>query len=66
MLLAAVAGTYRIVSLGAYLHDQHLIQVSLAELAILAVGAALVAADAARAQTATPALLPYLRLGMKP
>jgi hypothetical protein len=66
MLLAAVTGVYRIVSLGAYLHDQHLIQVSLAELLILAVGAALVAADAARAQTATPAPLPYLRLGLKP
>ena len=51
MLLAAVAGAYRIVSLGDYLHDPHLITVSLAELLILAAAVALVAPDAARAQT---------------
>jgi hypothetical protein len=54
-LLAAVAGGYRIVSLGDYLNDPHLIYVGLAELLILAVAVALVAPDAAHAQTATPA-----------
>jgi hypothetical protein len=54
-LLAAVAGAYRIVTLANYLHDPHLITVSLAELLILVAAAALVAPDAARAQTATPA-----------
>jgi hypothetical protein len=54
-LLAAVAGTYRIVSLTGYLNDPHLITVSLAELLIVLAAAALVAFDAARAQTATPA-----------
>ena len=53
-LLAAVAGAYRIATLSAYLHDPHLIKVSLAELVILVAAAALVAPDAARAQTATP------------
>jgi hypothetical protein len=54
-LLAAVAAADRLVSLNDYLHDPHLINVSLAELLILAVAAALVAPDAARAHTATPA-----------
>jgi hypothetical protein len=54
-LLAADAGTYRIATLRAYLHDPHLIHVSLAELLILLAAAALVAPDAARAQAATPA-----------
>jgi hypothetical protein len=54
-VLAAVAGAYRIASLADYLHDPHLITVSLAELLILAAAAALVAADAARAQAAAPA-----------
>jgi hypothetical protein len=54
-LLAAVAAAYRIATLGAYLGDPHLIYVSLAELLILAVAAALVAPDAARALAATPA-----------
>ena len=60
-LLAAVAGAYRILTLSGYLHDPHLIKVSLAELVILAAPAALVAPDAARAQAATPASrpLPY-------
>jgi hypothetical protein len=57
-LLAAVAGAYRIITLTAYLHDPHLIKVSVAELAILVAAAALVAPDAARAQAASPAL-PY-------
>ena len=54
-LLAAVAGVWRIVSLGSYVHDPHLIKVGLAELLILLAAVALVAPDAARAQAATPA-----------
>ena len=61
VLLAAVAGAYRILTLPGYLHDPHLITVSLAELLILLTAAALVAPDAARAQTATPAPPPYPR-----
>jgi hypothetical protein len=57
-LLAADAGAYRIVALTGYLHDPHLIGVSLAELLILAAAAALIAPDAARAQAATPAPFP--------
>ncbi len=60
-LLAAVAGAYRIVSLTDYVHDPHLIDVSLAELLILLAAVALVAPDAARAQTATPAPAPHSR-----
>ena len=62
-LLAAVAGAWRIVSLGNYTHDPHLIKVSLAELLFLLAAAALVAPDAARAQTAAPASPPYPYLG---
>jgi len=58
-LLAAVAGAFRIVTVGDYLHDLHLITVSLAELLILVAAVALVAPDASRAQTATPAPPPY-------
>jgi hypothetical protein len=58
-LLAAVAGAYRIVSLSDYLHDPHLINVSLAELLILVAAVALVAPDAARAQAAAPAPPPH-------
>jgi hypothetical protein len=57
-LLAAVAGAYRIISLTDYLNDPHLIAVSLAELLILAAAVALLVPDAARAQTAAPALPP--------
>src|ERR1700723_3667897 len=46
VLLAAVAGAYRIVTLTGYLHDPHLITVSLAELLIVAAAAALIAPDA--------------------
>ena len=60
-LLGAVAGAWRVVSLGSYLHDPHLIEVSLAELLILAAAVALVAPDAARAQIAAPAPLPHPR-----
>jgi hypothetical protein len=58
-LLAAVAAAYRIVTLTDYLHDPHLINVSLAELLIVLAAVALVAPDAARAQAATPAPPPY-------
>ena len=60
-LLAAVAGAYRIATLTGYLHDPHLINVSLAELLIVLAAVALVAPDAARAQTATQAPPPYPR-----
>jgi hypothetical protein len=59
VLLAAVAGAFRIVTLADYLHDPHLINVSLAELLIMLTALALVAPDAARAQTATPAPPPH-------
>jgi hypothetical protein len=58
-LLAADAGAYRIFSLADYLHDPHLIYVSLTELLILVAAVALVAPDAARAQAATPAPSPH-------
>jgi hypothetical protein len=59
VLLAAVAGAYRIATLTDYLNDPHLISVSLAELLIVLAAVALVAPDAARAQAATPAPPPY-------
>jgi hypothetical protein len=62
-LLAADAGTYRIVTLSDYLHDPHLISVSLVELLILVAAVALVAPDAARAQTGTPARARYRQPG---
>lgn len=58
-LLAAAAGAYRVVTLGSYANDPHLIKVSLAELLILMTAAALVIPDAARAQTAAPAPPPH-------
>jgi hypothetical protein len=58
-LLAAVTAVYRTVSLAGYRQDSHLIYVSLAELLILAAAVALVAVDAVRTQTATPAPLPH-------
>jgi hypothetical protein len=54
-LLATVAGVYRVVSLGDYVHDPHLIKVGLAELVILGAAVALVVPDAARAPPARPA-----------
>jgi hypothetical protein len=63
VLLAALAGLNRITSLAVYRQDPHLIKVGLAELLILAAAAALVAPDAARAQTAMPSLPPYPQLG---
>jgi len=60
-LLAAVAGAYRIVTLTDYLHDPHLISVSLAELLIVVAAVALVAPDAARALAAAPAPPPHPR-----
>ncbi len=65
VLLAADAGAYRIFSLADYLHDPHLITVSLAELLILAAAVALIIPDAARAQRATPAPPPVSAPGMK-
>jgi hypothetical protein len=62
-LLAAVAAAYRIATLSNYLHDPHLIKVSLAELLILVAAAALVAPDAARTQAATPAPPPQAQPG---
>ena len=53
--VAERCGVRRIVSLGSYVHDPHLIKVGLAELLILLAAVALVAPDAARAQTAAPA-----------
>jgi hypothetical protein len=61
VLLAAVAAAYRILTLTGYLNDPHLINVSLVELLILLAAVALVAPDAARAQTATPGPPPYPR-----
>jgi hypothetical protein len=61
VLLAAVAGAYRIVTLSYYLHDPHLITVSLTELLIVLATVVLVAPDAVRAQTATSAPPPYPR-----
>jgi hypothetical protein len=58
-LLAADAGAYRILSIADYLHDPHLINVSLAELLILLAAVALVAPDAARAQAGTLTPPPY-------
>jgi hypothetical protein len=62
-LLATDAGAYRIFSLTDYLNDPHLIQVSLAELLIVVIAVALVAPDAARAPTATPASPPHPQPG---
>jgi hypothetical protein len=59
VLLAAVAGVYRIATLTDYLNDPHLISVSLAELLILLTAVGLIAYDAARAQAATPAPPPH-------
>jgi hypothetical protein len=59
VLLAAVAGAYRVVTLTGYLSDPHLINVSLAELLIMLTAVALVAPGAVRAQTAPPAPRPH-------
>jgi hypothetical protein len=61
VLLAAVAGVYRVVTLTDYLHDPHLFTVSMAELLIVLAAAALVTPDAARAPGATPAPPAYSR-----
>jgi hypothetical protein len=60
-LLGAIAGVYRIITLSNYMHDSHLIKVSLAELLILLAAVALVTPDAARVQAATPAPPPHRR-----
>lgn len=54
-LLAAAAGAWRIVTLVNYVHDPHLVKVSLAELLILLAVTALVIPDAALAQIPSPA-----------
>jgi hypothetical protein len=62
-LLAAVAGAYRLISLGDYQNDPHLMTVSLAELLILVAAVALVAPDAARAQMTVSASPPQPYVG---
>ena len=62
-LLAALAAVYRLVTLSDYVHDPHLINVSLAELLILVAAAALVTPDAARTQIASPAPPPQSQPG---
>jgi hypothetical protein len=67
VLLAAVAGAFRIASLGdyayGYVYAPHLIGVGLAELLILAAAVALVVPDAVRAQAAVPSVPPHPQLG---
>jgi hypothetical protein len=63
VLLAALAGVYRAVSLGDYLNDPHLVGVSLTELAILVAAVALVVPDAVRTRALAPAPQPHPRLG---
>jgi hypothetical protein len=62
-LLAAVTGAFRIMSLGDYLQDPHLIKVGVTELLILVAAVALVAPDAARTQAPATSPTPYPRLG---
>lgn len=54
-LLAAQAGAYRVLSLTDYLHHARQVRVSLAELVLLVLAAALIVPDAVRAQAATNA-----------
>jgi hypothetical protein len=63
LLVAAVTGLYRIISLPIFARDPHLIKVGLVELIVLAVAAALVAPDAVRSQSALPAPPPYRQVG---
>jgi hypothetical protein len=72
VLLAGVTGGYRIISLGDYLQDPHLVfylqgphltDVGLAELLILAAAVALVVPDAVRAQAAMPSAPLHPQLG---
>jgi hypothetical protein len=55
ILLATVAGIYRIAALGDYLHDPPMIAVGVVQLLVMAAAVALVAADGVRSQTAIPA-----------
>ena len=70
VLLAAIAGVFRIVSLADYVYDYvyapHLIGVGLAELLILAAAVALVAPDATRDLTAVPAPSSSAYRGVRP
>lgn len=61
VLLAAIAGAYRIATLPDYLHDPHLIAVSLVELLIMLAMVALVVHDAGHTQRATAAPPPRPR-----
>jgi hypothetical protein len=72
VLLAVLAGAWRLTSLALYLQDPHLIyylqgphlvDVGLAEVLILAVAAALVVPDAVRAPAAMPSPSAYPQLG---
>ena len=63
LLVAAVTGLYRIISLPIFAQDSHLMMVGLVELVILAAAAALVAPDAIRSQGALPAPPAYRQLG---
>jgi hypothetical protein len=62
LLLAAVTGLYRLISLPTFAQDPHLIVVGLVELLILAVAVAPVVPDAVRSQTPAPAPLGYQEL----
>jgi hypothetical protein len=62
LLLAAVTGLYRLISLPTFAQDPHLLMVGLAELLILVVAVATVAPDAVRSQTAAPVPLGYQEL----
>ena len=62
-VLAANAGAYRIFSIADYVHDPHLIAVSLVELLILAAAVALIGPDAARARAASSRPAPYRQPG---
>jgi hypothetical protein len=70
VLLAAIAGVFRVVSLGDYVYDYvyapHLIGVGLAELLILAAAVALVVPDATRDLTAVPARSSSPYRGVRP
>jgi hypothetical protein len=66
ILLAADAAAYRIFSIADYLHDPHLIGVSVAELLIVAAAAALIVPDAVRAQAAMPLRATTPAAGMRP
>jgi len=63
LLLAGVAAIYQVSSLPLYAQDSHLMTVSLVELLILGIAAALVAPNAVRSQGPAPAPPAYRPLG---